>query len=403
MNWNTSTLGKVCEMIKRGVGPKYIEEDGICVINQKCIRNHAINYNLSRRHDLNAKKVQSERYIKVGDVLVNSTGTGTLGRVSQVRSAPNEPTIVDTHVTIVRPKKDIFHYDFFGYMLIKIEEEIANSGEGTSGQTELARTKLENEFSVSYPDSIPEQKRIVAILDKAFAAIDKAKAKTEQNLKNTRELFESYLQQIFSQRGEGWVESTLGETCSFQGGSQPPKSVFSLEEKEGYIRLIQIRDYKSDKNIVYIPIEKAKRFCSSDDVMIGRYGPPLFQILRGIEGAYNVALMKAVPNENVISKDFLFYFLKNKDILNYIIGASSRAAGQIGLNKATLEPYPINYPSLNKQTELVSKIKELISQVDGLENNYNNKLKSLDDLKKSILQKAFSGELTNKEVEEVIV
>jgi len=83
---------------------------------------------------------------------------------------------------------------------------------------------------------------------------------------------------------------------------------------------------------------QARRFCSADDVMIGRYGPPLFQILRGLEGAYNVALMKAVPDESKLSRDFLFYFLKHSSILQYVIYHSQRAAGQIGLTKETLEP-----------------------------------------------------------------
>ena len=151
--WKTSSLGDVSEMIKRGIGPKYLEEDGICVINQKCIRDHSVNYDLARRHDVESKKVNEERYVKAGDVLVNSTGTGTLGRVAQVKVSPAEPTTVDTHVTIVRPKPNFFYDAFFGYMLIKIEEEITSAGEGASGQTELARAKLENEFSVSYPDS----------------------------------------------------------------------------------------------------------------------------------------------------------------------------------------------------------------------------------------------------------
>lgn len=110
--WERANLGNVCEMIKRGVAPKYIDEGGICVINQKCIRDHKINTELSRRHNLEAKKVNPERCIQVGDVLVNSTGTGTLGRIAQVRSEPKELTTVDTHVTIVRPTSGVFYPDF---------------------------------------------------------------------------------------------------------------------------------------------------------------------------------------------------------------------------------------------------------------------------------------------------
>jgi type I restriction enzyme S subunit len=170
-DWKTANLGEVCEMINRGISPKYIDEGGICVINQKCIRNHTINTCLARRHNLTAKLVNPERYIKVGDVLVNSTGTGTLGRVAQVRREPNEPTTVDTHVTIVRPHPGIFFNDFFGYMLVRIENEIASSGEGASGQTELARCTIAEKFRVSFPLSVSEQKRIVAILDEAFEGL----------------------------------------------------------------------------------------------------------------------------------------------------------------------------------------------------------------------------------------
>ncbi|TOY93620.1 restriction endonuclease subunit S [Vibrio fluvialis] len=163
MSWQTKKLGDVCDIIKRGIAPKYLEDGGVCVINQQCIRDHAINYDLARRHDVSVKKVPQERYIKVGDVLVNSTGTGTLGRVAQVRNMPVEPSTVDTHVTIVRPKEDYFFDEFFGYMLIMIEDQITSSGEGASGQTELSRTKLEKEFFVSYPTSKSEQQKIVTM------------------------------------------------------------------------------------------------------------------------------------------------------------------------------------------------------------------------------------------------
>lgn len=83
-----------------------------------------------------------------------------------------------------------------------------------------------------------------------------------------------------------WSDFSIGEIVKFVGGAQPPLSDFIDHPEEGYIRLIQIRDYKTDAYKTYIPLEKAKKFCNDDDVMIGRYGPPIFQILRGIEGAY---------------------------------------------------------------------------------------------------------------------
>lgn len=104
---------------------------------------------------------------------------------------------------------------------------------------------------------------------------------------------------------EGWESKTIGEVASFSGGSQPPRSTFKFAPEPGYIRLVQIRDYKSNANETYIPEILAKKRCSAQDIMIGRYGPPIFQILRGIEGAYNVALIKATPNY-CIDREYLF-------------------------------------------------------------------------------------------------
>jgi type I restriction enzyme, S subunit len=262
--------------------------------------------------------------------------------------------------------------------------------------TGAAQPKLNQKALNSIPIPFPplsEQQRIVGILDEAFEGLATATGNAEQNLHNAHALFESHLQSVFTQRGEEWVLSTLGEVCEFVGGSQPPKSVFSKNKTNDNVRLIQIRDYKSDKHIVYIPRAQARRFCNADDVMIGRYGPPLFQILRGLEGACNVALMKAVPDESRLSRDFLFYFLKHSAILQYVIYHSERAAGQIGVTKETLEPYPIGLPSLAGQQKIVETITELESETQRLESIYQQKLAALGELKKSLLHQAFTGEL----------
>lgn len=115
----------------------------------------------------------------------------------------------------------------------------------------------------------------------------------------------------------------IKDVCDFVGGSQPPKKVFVSDPMDGYIRLIQTRDYKTDNYKTYIPKEQARRFCSKTDIMIGRYGPPIFQILRGLEGAYNVALMKAVPKDK-IHNDYLYYILKQEALFEYVDSLSKR-------------------------------------------------------------------------------
>jgi type I restriction enzyme, S subunit len=277
---------------------------------------------------------------------------------------------------------------FVHYLLKNFDLKRFASG---SGVPTLNRNFVHDEL-VSVPP-LPEQQRVVGILDQALESIAAAKASAEKNLQNARALFESHLQSVFTQRGKGLVETTLGRVCEFVGGSQPPKSVFSRTKNADNVRLIQIRDYKSNKHVVYIPCAQARRFCEENDVMIGRYGPPLFQILRGLKGAYNVALMKAVPDESKLTRDFLFYFLRHSTILQYVIYHSERAAGQIGITKETLEFYPIALPSLNNQEKIVETITQLETETQRFADLYERRLAALEALKKSLLNQAFTGEL----------
>ena len=195
-DWEEKKLDEICEMINRGVSPKYTESNGLCVLNQKCIRDHKVNFDLARLHDVKNKKVSSEKYIKIGDVLINSTGTGTLGRVAQVRELNIEAT-VDSHVTIVRSIKNLFYNKFFGYGLIFIEKEITKRGDGCGGQTELARNTLKNDFRICYPKSLSEQKSIVAKLDALSAETKKLESIYKQKLSDLEELKESVLKKAF--------------------------------------------------------------------------------------------------------------------------------------------------------------------------------------------------------------
>ena len=190
----------------------------------------------------------------------------------------------------------------------------------------------------------------------------------------------------------GWAWSRMGDEVSFVGGSQPPKSDFTFSPTPDSVRLIQIRDYKTDKYKTYIPISKAKRFCSSDDIMIGRYGPPIFQILRGIEGAYNVALMKAVPCE-AISKDFLYYLLKDSSLLSMIESLSDRTCGQDGVNMYDLRKYIIAIPPLREQKRIVMQIERLLKTADEIDRDAESLDNSISIMKQKVLDLAIHGKL----------
>jgi len=168
----------------------------------------------------------------------------------------------------------------------------------------------------------------------------------------------------------------LGEVCDFIGGSQPPKSTFVYDLSEvdakDYVRLIQIRDYKSDRHIVYILKSSTKKFCTKDDVMIGRYGPPVFQILKGLEGA--------VPKNKDLDKDYLFRFLESPEVQKYIIKLSERAAGQTGVNKPALHNYPILVPPIPEQKRIVAILDQAFADIDKARANAEQNLKNAREL-----------------------
>ena len=136
-NWEDTTLENITTLITRGIAPKYSDNSDQTVVNQKCIRNHTIALSLVRTH---TPKAIDEKWLKFGDLLINSTGDGTLGRVAQVWFAPKALT-VDSHVTIVRPAREelIFYIGLWG---ILHEKEIESLHTGSTGQTELPRDRV---------------------------------------------------------------------------------------------------------------------------------------------------------------------------------------------------------------------------------------------------------------------
>ena len=184
----------------------------------------------------------------------------------------------------------------------------------------------------------------------------------------------------------GWLNRCVEDNISFSGGSQPPRSVFKFKPENGYIRLIQIRDYKTNKFETYIPENLAKKFCTVDDVMIGRYGPPIFQILRGIEGAYNVALIKATP-KNGVEKDFMYYFLTLNALFRIIESHSQRTSGQTGIEMDILKSYPMHLPPVDEQ----QKIAKILSTWDKAISTTERLIENSTEQKKALMQQLLTG------------
>ncbi len=212
--------------------------------------------------------------------------------------------------------------------------------------------------------SIDEQRIIVNILDKISNII----VNRNQEMISLDDLIKARFVEMFGtpyENEKGFPLLTVDDVIEFTGGAQPDKKYFEYESTEENIRLIQIRDYKTDNYITYIPKSMAKRFCDADDIMIGRYGPPIFQILKGIEGAYNVALMKATPKMG--NKEFIRYFLKQECLFKYLDNLSQRTAGQSGIEMSALKAYPFPYPPI----ELQEEFEKIAKQVDKSKLQYH--------------------------------
>jgi type I restriction enzyme S subunit len=196
---------------------------------------------------------------------------------------------------------------------------------------------------------------------------------------------------------EGWIETSFMEVFDIQGGTQPPKAQFKYEPQEGYIRLLQIRDFGDRPVPTYIPNKSGLKTCNKDDVLIGRYGASVGRICTNMEGAYNVALAKVITTTE-IDKRFVFYLLQS-DLFQKPILAIERSA-QDGFNKDDLERICIPLIPLAEQRRIVSKLEPLLRSVDAYQRRLVKIPVILKRFRQAVLAAACDGRLTAKWREE---
>lgn len=187
-----------------------------------------------------------------------------------------------------------------------------------------------------------------------------------------------------------WEFKKLGEVTELQGGSQPPKSTFKYEEAEGYLRLLQIRDFKSDDRAVFIPKSKKNRLCYENDILIGRYGASVGKICTGKKGAYNVALMKATPDKELLNTRLYLYYLKSKLFQDELASVSSRSA-QNGFSKDDIKDFIVPIPPLPVQKQIVETLDKAFEKIDKAIANAEQNLKNIKELFESYLQSVFEN------------
>lgn len=320
------------------------------------------------------------------------------------------PVIADRMITavdctILRFIQDQILPEFFNYYT-QSSSYLKRVDSLTSGATRK-RISRKNLGSVEIPTPpIPEQKRIVAILDQAFADIEQARAKTEQNLRNARELFESYLQQVFSQRGEGWIETTLEDEIELLTG-------FAFKSKDyvthtdstplirgdnivqGKLRWEGVKLWANDK----VP-EYGKYQLEADDIVIAmdrtwvKAGMKFSKITLADLPALLVQRVARLRCLDSLDSDYLYHLVGSKLFETYVLSIQT-GLGVPHISGKQIQSFSFNKPSLEQQKAVVSTMNKLANEVSRLNKIYQNKLTAIDELKKSILHKAFTGQLTH--------
>lgn len=277
---------------------------------------------------------------------------------------------------------------FINYLCQTIDFKSRNRGTTIPS---LVKSDLLN-IAIPFVSSLPEQQRIVSILDQAFAAIAKAKANAEQNLKNAKELFESYLQGVFEKKGDGWEEKTIGEI----GNPKMCKRIFKEQTSTfGDIPFYKIGTFGKEPDAyiskeIYAEFRAKYSFPKKGDVLISASGTIGRRVRYNGEPAYfqdsNIVWIE--NDEKQVSNVFLFEFY---GACNW---GSTKGATISRLYNDNLKNIKISFPKSHKEQQtIVRQLDALRAELQKLEAVYQRKIEDLEELKKSILQKAFSGAL----------
>ena len=253
-------------------------------------------------------------------------------------------------------------------------------------------------FHILHP-SRQEQERIVEVLDEAFAAIDKAKANIERNLTNARELFQSRLNDIFSDPSNDWELKPLGDVCTFKSGGTPSKS--RPQFWGDGIPWISSKDMKFDliletqDSVTLEAVGQGTRAVKPGTLLIVvRSGILMRKIpiaLTGVDATFNQDIKALMPNSE-LSSEFLFWFLKASEPT--LLKLVTRSATVHRLETSVLTSFQIPIPESKEQEALVKTASLLNRLKKELELKYQSELDNLEELRQSILEQAFEGKLT---------
>jgi type I restriction enzyme, S subunit len=387
-NWDVKKLGEVCSFFNGQAHEKCIDENGkYKLINSKFVSSEGENFK-------STNNALSPLFVNDIVMVMSDVPNGkTLAKCFVVDK--NDTYTLNQRICVIRSTN--FDTRFLYYQLNR--NKYLLSFDNGENQTNLRKDDILN--CDLFVPPLPEQQRIVSILDEAFAAIAKAKANAEQNLKNAKELFESYLQGVF-ENGD-WETKSLGSLCDLiTKGSSPkwqginyvdePGILFVTSENVGEGELlIGKRKYVEEK----FNQKDKKSILKNGDVLTNIVGASIGRTaIYNIDDVANInqAVCLLRCNPELINNRFLMNLL-NSPFLKAILHDNEVNTARANLSLGFFNQLEIPCPTIKQQQTIVRQLDALRAETQKLEAVYQKKLDDLEELKKSILQKAFSGEL----------
>lgn len=338
---------------------------------------------------------RARKLVKTNDVIF-ATVRPTHSRVALI-TEDYDKQVCSTGYFVLRGKDFIYNKYLFYFLLTdEFNHQMEKLQKGASYP---AVTDAEvKSVNLRFPGSVQEQQRIVSILDGAFANISKAKDNAEQNLKNAKELFVTYLENIFTNKGDNWEEERLGDIATIEYGYTDNKSTADGGDYR-YIRITDIDNngelIKEDKKYINTCKEAEQFILEDNDLLMARTGATFAKVLlyKNYEPSVFASYLIRIKFNSKMENKLYWYFSKSR---NYWRQANELSTGtaQPQFNGAVLKQVLYPFPKLlNDQQLLIKKLDILSLEIRKLEAVYEQKLKDLEELKNSILQKAFNGEL----------
>lgn len=387
MEWITRPLGEITSYMAKGIPPKYTEEETentVRVLNQKCNRNFTISYADSRIHDCTQKKVPSDKLLKKGDVLINSTGTGTAGRVAQMMEIPI-PTTIDGHMILLRPSKEMDAF-YYGYAVKAHQAQIETLAEGSTGQTEINRNRLQTEVMITYP----ENKKVQAGIASFLWDIDR---KIEVNNKINNNLSEQ-IQAIYREDFDPTTHKPTGFLSDICHYSSERISISDLSVST-YFSTENMQPNKAGAvNATSLPTISQTTKCHKGDVLISNIRPYFKKIVYvSNECGCSTDVLCFVPNDSSLSA-FLFSTVYADRFFDYMVAGSKGTKMPRG-DKQQIMKYPIVVPSTHALISFSDTVKPML---ETIANNRAENIR-LADIRDALLPRLMSGELDVSELD----